>query len=145
MPWIVVTMISLIYNVIEVVGIIILPPMVAQAAPNLLYIFATEATGYFGLVGLTIYIYIFIVVWSFRFLVHLPKSYSLFVQMKGRLVSWENEKTSQWQLKNIFQETASGVIQREATFGEPVQRPRWKGLRTWQTMCRRQISFPFMF
>jgi len=66
MPWIVVTMISLIYNVIEVVGIIILPPMVAQAAPNLLYIFATEATGYFGLVGLTIYIYIFIVVWSFR-------------------------------------------------------------------------------
>ena len=92
MPWIVVTMISLIYNVIEVVGIIILPPMVAQAAPNLLYIFATEATGYFGLVGLTIYIYIFIVVWSFRFLVHLPKSYSLFVQMEGRLLICENEK-----------------------------------------------------
>ena len=67
-PWIVVTMISLIYDLIDVVGIIIRAPVVA---PHTSLIYALTLlktiTGYFGLVGLAIGFYIFIVVWSFRF------------------------------------------------------------------------------
>ena len=85
MPWIVVTMIILIYNLIEVVGIIIRPPMVAQETENHIYALALllkMVIGYLGLIGVTIYIYIFIVVWSFRFLSCFPESNSSPFQMK---------------------------------------------------------------
>ena len=71
-PWIIVTTISLIQNLIEMVGVILRAPVVSPNT-SLLYDLALlkSITGYLGLVVLAVAFYIFIVVWSFRFWVYL--------------------------------------------------------------------------
>ena len=71
------TTISLIYNLIKVVGVITGAPVVAPHT-SLVYALALlkAVTGYLDLLCLAVLFYIFIVVWSFRSWGYLPKSYS---------------------------------------------------------------------
>ena len=63
------TTISLIQNLIEMVGVILRVPVVSPHRSSPLYDLALlkAITGYLGLVVLAVAFYIFIVIWSFRF------------------------------------------------------------------------------